>query len=122
MKGLADSILILLQRAAATCTRMSPCSATPNRPLNAPARPLPAPQGHFPGTLFRLPLRTAVAAAASDIKQSPFTPDDGWALLGALAQELPCALLFLKSVTCAGSRGPGPAGRRDGCAALPASH
>ena len=58
-------------------------------------------QGHFPGTLFRLPLRTSATAAASDIKPAAFSPEDGWALLGALAQELPEAMLFLKSVRCA---------------------
>lgn len=62
---------------------------------NAPTHP----QGHFSGTLFRLPLRTPEAAAASDIKRTATTADDALALLGALARELPQALLFLKSVT-----------------------
>jgi sacsin len=48
--------------------------------------------------MFRLPLRTSAAAAASDIKPSPCPPEEAWALLGALARELPRALLFLKTV------------------------
>ena len=55
-------------------------------------------QSSFPGTLFRLPLRLPSAAASSSIKSSPTTTHQALALLESLQQQLPQALLFLKSV------------------------
>eukprot|EP00955_Chlamydomonas_euryale_P054543 355863-Chlamydomonas_euryale.AAC.1 len=52
----------------------------------------------FDGTLFRFPLRSGAAAAASEIKPVACTPHDVLALLHALREQLPAALLFLKSV------------------------
>ncbi len=50
------------------------------------------------GTLFRFPLRSEAAAAASDIKGSATGPGDVIGLFGALKEVLPQALLFLKGV------------------------
>lgn len=76
------------------------------------------PQDRFNGTLFRFPLRDAVAAAASDIKATPTTPADVLGLFEALRGALPAALLFLKSVRrvevwVSGGAGSGSGGPTD---------
>lgn len=54
----------------------------------------------YDGTLFRFPLRGEAAAAASDIKNTPTSPEALLALLsGGFREALPAALLFLKSVS-----------------------
>eukprot|EP00878_Enallax_costatus_P043923 GHUV01052036.1.p1 GENE.GHUV01052036.1~~GHUV01052036.1.p1 ORF type:complete len:121 (-),score=41.28 GHUV01052036.1:212-574(-) len=55
-------------------------------------------QGTYPGTLFRFPLRSGATAATSDIKSSPTTAEQALQLLQSLAEVLPQALLFLKSL------------------------
>jgi sacsin len=55
-------------------------------------------QDTFPGTLFRLPLRGEATAASSDIKPSPTSLEEAQQLLAALQEQLPAAMLFLKSV------------------------
>jgi hypothetical protein len=55
-------------------------------------------QDAFPGTLFRLPLRGEATAASSDIKASPTSLAEAQHLLAALQEQLPAAMLFLKSV------------------------
>lgn len=52
------------------------------------------------GTLFRFPLRSAAAAAASDIKPAEAREADVHALLAGLRAGLPAALLFLRNVIC----------------------
>eukprot|EP00198_Chlamydomonas_reinhardtii_P000860 XP_001690195.1 predicted protein [Chlamydomonas reinhardtii] len=52
----------------------------------------------YMGTLFRFPLRTAAAAAVSDIKSTPCTPGEVRALLEAFRRQLPAAMLFLKNI------------------------
>lgn len=48
--------------------------------------------------MFRFPLRGATTAATSDIKSSPTTAAQALQLLQSLADVLPEALLFLKSL------------------------
>lgn len=55
-------------------------------------------QGTFPGTLFRFPLRNSTTAATSDIKSSSTSAEQALQLLQSLAEVLPQALLFLKSL------------------------
>ncbi|EFJ44918.1 hypothetical protein VOLCADRAFT_118510 [Volvox carteri f. nagariensis] len=55
-------------------------------------------QERFMGTLFRFPLRGPAAAAASDIKTTPCSPEDVAALLESFRRQLPAALLFLKNI------------------------
>lgn len=55
-------------------------------------------QGSYPGTLFRFPLRSSATASTSDIKSSPTTAAQALELLHSLAEVLPHALLFLKSL------------------------
>eukprot|EP00878_Enallax_costatus_P018109 GHUV01019053.1.p1 GENE.GHUV01019053.1~~GHUV01019053.1.p1 ORF type:complete len:1075 (+),score=289.48 GHUV01019053.1:149-3226(+) len=55
-------------------------------------------EGTYPGTLFRFPLRSGATAATSDIKSSPTTAEQALQLLQSLAEVLPQALLFLKSL------------------------
>lgn len=52
----------------------------------------------YDGTLFRFPLRSEHAAASSDIKPSPCTPEQVMSLLESFKGQLPRALLFLKNV------------------------
>lgn len=55
-------------------------------------------QGSYPGTLFRFPLRSSTTAATSDIKSAPTSAAQALQLLQSLAEVLPQALLFLKSL------------------------
>ena len=52
----------------------------------------------FGGTLFRFPLRSEKTAPQSDIKPSACTPEQVLHLFQAFKEQLPQALLFLKSV------------------------
>ncbi|GAX84471.1 hypothetical protein CEUSTIGMA_g11891.t1 [Chlamydomonas eustigma] len=54
---------------------------------------------HFPGTLFRFPLRTETTAAQSDIKSEPCSALHIKALFREFQAQLPGALIFLKNVT-----------------------
>ena len=55
-------------------------------------------ESHFPGTLFRFPLRNAAVAAHSEIKSTPYTLDDIRSLFAAFHEHLAELLLFLKNV------------------------
>ncbi len=52
----------------------------------------------YPGTAFRLPLRTRAQAAKSEICQQPFTLDDFDSIVGKLRDRLGDLLLFLRNV------------------------
>lgn len=54
--------------------------------------------GSFPGTVFRLPLRSIKDAEQSEILQEPFTEDDFNAILRELQQIGAALLVFLRSV------------------------
>ncbi|KAK9663814.1 hypothetical protein RND81_14G000300 [Saponaria officinalis] len=55
-------------------------------------------QNHFPGTLFRFPLRTSVVAPRSQIKQEGYAPEDVLSLFSSFSQVVSETLLFLRSV------------------------
>ncbi|HLO52449.1 MAG TPA: hypothetical protein VK211_28875 [Kamptonema sp.] len=59
---------------------------------------LPFGNKNFPGTIFRLPLRTAEHAKNSEIRKQPFTESNIRELLDELIQSGEEMLLFLKSV------------------------
>ncbi|MEW5316662.1 MAG: hypothetical protein WDW38_008017 [Sanguina aurantia] len=52
----------------------------------------------YAGTMFRFPLRTPAGAAQSSIKRSPCSVEDMLQLFASFREQLPSALLFLKSV------------------------
>ena len=53
---------------------------------------------HYPGTLFRFPLRTPEMAEKSDISKSPYTEQSVHNLISSFKKEAPVSLLFLKHV------------------------
>ncbi|RAL41091.1 hypothetical protein DM860_008789 [Cuscuta australis] len=53
-------------------------------------------QHHFPGTLFRFPLRTAAVAPRSKIKQEGYAPEDVMSLFFSFSEAVSDTLLFLK--------------------------
>ncbi|XP_030491993.2 uncharacterized protein LOC115707993 isoform X1 [Cannabis sativa] len=55
-------------------------------------------QHPFPGTLFRFPLRSANAAARSQIKKEGYAPEDVVSLFASFSQVVSDALLFLQNV------------------------
>lgn len=57
-------------------------------------------QEEFPGTLFRLPLRTAAIAAKSEIRQHEYTPHEVVKLFVGIQKLGAQVLLFLKNVRC----------------------
>ncbi|KAH9612108.1 hypothetical protein KSS87_002588 [Heliosperma pusillum] len=55
-------------------------------------------QNHFPGTLFRFPLRTPSVAPRSQIKQEGYAPEDVLSLFSSFSQVVSETLLFLRRV------------------------
>jgi sacsin len=56
-------------------------------------------QGAFPGTVFRLPVRSTELAPRSEILPEAFTDDDFDAILDEIRRIGPALLIFLRSVT-----------------------
>ncbi|KAK9106331.1 hypothetical protein Syun_022342 [Stephania yunnanensis] len=52
----------------------------------------------FPGTLFRFPLRTELAASRSQIKKERYAPEDVLSLFSSFSEVASEALLFLRNV------------------------
>ncbi|CAN0428881.1 unnamed protein product, partial [Discosporangium mesarthrocarpum] len=55
-------------------------------------------RSHYPGTLFRFPLRTPAQASSSQLSRQPHGEGEVARLLGVFAREAAGMLLFLKSV------------------------
>ncbi|XP_048373918.1 sacsin-like [Sphaerodactylus townsendi] len=62
--------------------------------LKSLGRPCPPPEGYFPGTLFRFPLRHT----PSGISENLYSQQRAQALLLAFLEDAPVSLLFLRSV------------------------
>lgn len=59
---------------------------------------LPVGTTNFPGTIFRLPLRSVEQAASSEIKNKPFTKENAQALIEEISTSREQLLIFLKYV------------------------